>query len=66
MNSNEVREAIIKHFEKTGRCPDYKSVGGYDASYPVFEAMIADGSLVLEDYKSPKGRNMTRLTLGAK
>jgi hypothetical protein len=65
MNSNEVREAIINHIKKTGRCPNYKSVGGWEISRPVFDAMIADGTLIWEQYKSPKGRNMTRLTVAA-
>ena len=59
----EIRAAIIAHFRKTGRCPNYPTVGGYDAAYPVFEAMKAEGALVWATRLSKTGKRMNYLVL---
>lgn len=63
MTKAEIRQAIISHLRKTGSCPNYDTVGGYDAAKPVFDAMRADGTLVWTKQRSPKGRNMTVVRL---
>jgi len=61
--NQEIRAKIIAHFNKTGRMPNYASVGGYEASEPTFEAMVQSGEIIQITRKSPKGRNMKILVL---
>lgn len=65
MTEKEIRTAIINHIAKTGKCPNYNTIGSdyYEAS-PIFKAMIEDGSLVWETKVSPKGRKNRVIRLG--
>lgn len=64
--SHNIRQQIVAHIEKTGRCPNYETVGGYDAAKPVFDEMLADGTLVGEIQVSPKGRKISVIRLAKK
>jgi hypothetical protein len=67
MTATEIRTAIIAYINKNGRCPNYATIGtDYDAGKPVFDAMLADGTLVWETSISPKGRKMQVIRLGGK
>jgi hypothetical protein len=61
----QIRQAVIEHLRKTGSIPNWKTVGTtYEEGHPVFDAMIADGTLVWTVQVSPKGRKMNVLRLG--
>lgn len=61
----EIRKAYVAHLRKTGRCPTFATIGTtWTEGQPIWEAMIADGTLQQVVEISPKGRRMTVTRLG--
>jgi hypothetical protein len=61
---NEIAAKIVEYIKTKGRCPNFSSIEtDYDEGNPIFEALLADGTLVEETRISPKGRKMTVVRL---
>lgn len=64
MTTTEIKAAIVAYMTaKPGHIPNYKTVGGYDAAKPVFDAMRASGEIVEGIRLSPTGKRMFALYL---
>jgi hypothetical protein len=64
-NEQTIRAAFIAYIRKHNRCPNWSTIGTtYSEGNPVFEAMLADGTLVRRIQISPKGRRMEVIRLG--
>lgn len=59
------RDKILAHFAKTGRAPNYPSVGGYDIAHPVMTAMTREGILKWVASETPSGRQSSVLRLAS-
>lgn len=64
MTEQQIREAIVSYIAKNGRCPNFASIGTtWNEANHVFQAMLADGSLIRVTEVSPKGRRIKKIRL---